>query len=121
MEATKVNAIMQQLDESDRNRHNIKTNINHFSSLFESDDEEGNNNMTKPKTQIIVLREQEEGRENKGYKNKGNEEYEDDQEKKTTVKMYNPDSKDELNGDFRMVEHDDNIDNDNKDHIPREK
>ena len=35
--------------------------------------------------------------------------------------MYNPDSKDELNGDFRMVEHDDNIDNDNKYHIPREK
>ena len=35
--------------------------------------------------------------------------------------MYDPDSEIELNGDFRMVEHDDNINNDNEYHIPRKK
>ena len=35
--------------------------------------------------------------------------------------MYDPDSDDKLNGDFVMTEYDDNKNNDNKNHIPREK
>ena len=49
---------------------------------------------------MIVISKYEEGRENKGEQNKVNEEDEDDQENKTTAKMENPDSEDELNGDF---------------------
>ena len=35
--------------------------------------------------------------------------------------MYDPDGYDELNGDFGMAEYDENIDNENKEHIPRAK
>ena len=35
--------------------------------------------------------------------------------------MYDPDSEDELNGDLRISEYDNNRDNDNKDHILRAK
>ena len=37
------------------------------------------------------------------------------------AKVYDPDSDDELNEYFRTTEHDDNIENDNKEHIPRAK
>ena len=37
------------------------------------------------------------------------------------VKMYDPDSDNELNGDFIMAEHDNNSDNENGEHIPKEK
>ena len=48
----------------------------------------------------------------------GNEEYEDDLENKTMAKIDNPDSANELNGDFRIVEYDDNSDNEIEEHIP---
>ena len=35
--------------------------------------------------------------------------------------MYDTNRDDELNGDFGMTEHNDNSDNDNKEHTPREK
>ena len=38
-ESTKLNAIMEQLDESYINGHYSKNNINHFAPLYESDDE----------------------------------------------------------------------------------
>ena len=94
---------MEQLDESNGNRNVRKTNIIHFTPLFEFDDEEGTNHMKIPNNPTIVLSENEEGRENKGYQNKGNEEDEDEREKKKTAKVYDPDSDDELNGDFGMV------------------
>ena len=75
---------MEQLDESEGNRHGIKNNINNVVLLFESDYEEGNNHRTKPKTPIIVLSEKEKGSKNRGYQNKGNKEDEYDREKKTT-------------------------------------
>ena len=37
MEATKVNDIMEQLGESDRNGHPSKDNINNFATLYASD------------------------------------------------------------------------------------
>ena len=55
MEATKINAIIEQLDKSDINGHGRKTNINHFAPLFESYTEEGTKHRTKPKTIIVVL------------------------------------------------------------------
>ena len=78
MEAMEVNSIMEKLDESDGNRHIIKTKINHFGLIFESDDEEGTNNKTKPKTPIIILSEDEKRKKNKLDQNKGNKEDEDD-------------------------------------------
>ena len=38
-EATKVNAIMEQLEKSDRNGHRRRNNINHFALLYELDNE----------------------------------------------------------------------------------
>ena len=73
-EATKVNAITKQLDDLDGNGHGRKTNINQFTPLFESDNEEGTAHRTKTKNPIIVLSEDEEGIKNKGWKNKGNKE-----------------------------------------------
>ena len=64
---------MEQLDKSDGNGHGRKTNINHFAPLFEPDNAGGTNHMTKPKTKIIVLSEDEDGRGNKGDQNKGTE------------------------------------------------
>ena len=54
-EATKVNAIMEKLDNSDGNRHRSNTNINHFIPLFESDNEEGTKPRTKPKNTPGIL------------------------------------------------------------------
>ena len=68
----------------------------------------------KTNTPIIVLSEEEKGRKNKGGQNKGNEEDGNDLEKKTTAKVHDPGSDDELNGYFGMSEHDDNSNNGNK-------
>ena len=58
---------MDQLDNSDRNRHGQNTNINHFEPLFESEDEEGTKPKTNPKkTLVIVLRDDEYKGKNKG-------------------------------------------------------
>ena len=112
---------MEQLDESDGNGHRSKTNNNYFAPLFESDDEEITRHRIKIKTPIMVLNEDEEGRKKKGYQNKGNEEDKDNRENKIMAKMYDPDSDDELNGDFLMAEFDYNSDNDKKEHTPRAK
>ena len=56
-EATKVNAIIEQLDQSDRKRHRRKNNINQFWSLYESDDEKVTQHRTKTKNPRIVLSE----------------------------------------------------------------
>ena len=77
---------MEQLDELDRNRHGSKNNINKFAQIFESEDGKGTTKRTKTKTKIIVISEYEERRKNKGYQNKGNEEYGYDWEKKITTK-----------------------------------
>ena len=98
-----------------------KPNINHVAPLFKSDNEEGTKKRTKPKTPIIVLSKEEEGRENKVDQNKGNEEYEDDRENNTTSKMYDPDSDDGLNGGSVMEELDDNSENYNRENITRSK
>ena len=60
MEATKVNSIIEQLDESDGNGHRWNTNINNFASLFESEDKEGTKHRTKPNSPIILLSEDDE-------------------------------------------------------------
>ena len=104
-EAIKANTIMEQSNNSDVNGHGCNTSINHFAPLFESDDEEGTKHRTKFKTPIIVLSEYEEEYED-------NEEDEDDQERKKTAKTYEPDIDNELNGDFRIAEFDNNSDND---------
>ena len=90
-ETTKVNAVIEQLDELIGNGHGSKTNINHFSPLFESYDEEGTKHRNKTKTPIVVLSYNEERMVNEGFQNKGNKEDEDDLEKKITTKMYDPD------------------------------
>ena len=54
MEAMKVNAIMEQLDDSDGNVHRGNTNINYFVPLLESYDEEGTKHKTKYNTPTIV-------------------------------------------------------------------
>ena len=54
-EEMKVDAIMEKLDDSNGNRHKLKTNINHFAPLFESDNKEGTTHSTKPNTPTIVL------------------------------------------------------------------
>ena len=59
MEATKVNAIMEQLDKTDGNRYQSKNSINHFATLYELYDEEGTKHRTKLNTTIIVLHEEE--------------------------------------------------------------
>ena len=102
------------MDESDGNGHRSKTNINNFTPIFESDDEEGTKHSLKPNNPTIVLSEYKERSENKVDQNKGNEEYENDQEKKIMAKMYDYDSENEINGDFIMAEYDGNNDNDKK-------
>ena len=67
-EVSKSNAIMEQLDESDGNRHIRKNNINHFAPLYESDYEEDTKHREKPKTPIIVPSEKEKGRKIKEVK-----------------------------------------------------
>ena len=68
-EAMKVNAIMEQLDKSDRNGYWRKNNSNNFESLYESYNEKGTNHRTKPNTSIIVISEEENGGKNKGGRN----------------------------------------------------
>ena len=89
--------------------------------LYELDNEEVTKHRTKPNNPNILISEMDKGRENKGVQNKGNEEDGKDWEKKTTAKMYELDSEDELNGDIGMLENDDYSDNDNKEHTCREK
>ena len=72
-EATKVNAIMEKLDELDGNGHHRKKNINHFTTIYKSDNKEGTQQSTKSNTPIIVLSEKETGRRKIGQ-NKINEE-----------------------------------------------
>ena len=59
-EATKCNFITDKLDSLDENGHKGTTNINHFATLFESDNKESTNNRKKPMNPIIVLGEDEE-------------------------------------------------------------
>ena len=63
------------MDKSDGKRYRIKNNINHFTPLYKSDNEEGTKYRTKNKTPIIVLSEREKGKNNKGFFKKINEEY----------------------------------------------
>ena len=121
IETTKVAAIMEQLDELNGNRHVRKTNIIHFTPLFEFDDEEGTNHMKIPNNPTIVLSENEEGRENKGYQNKGNDNGEYHWEEKITEKTYDPDIDNELNGEFKMEEYNYNRDHENEDQNPDQK
>ena len=58
---------------------------------------------------------------NKGGQNKSNEENGNYQQKKTTVKVYDLNSDYELNGDFGTEDHNDEIGNNNEEHIPRAK
>ena len=88
--------------------------INHFAPLYESDDEEGTRRRTKPNTPSILISEKEKGIKNKGCQNKSNEEDGKDREKNTTVKVYDLNSDEELNGDFGTADHEDDINNDNK-------
>ena len=69
----------------------------------------------------IVISENYKGRKNKGYQNKSHEEYWNDQEKETTAKVYDLNSDDKINGDFGTIDHENDINNDNKEHIPRAK
>ena len=48
-----------------------------------------------------------------GGQNEGNEEDVKTQDNKIKAKVYDPDSENELNGDFGMVENDDNSNTDN--------
>ena len=64
---------MEKLDNSDGKIYLIKTNIYHFSPLYESDNEEITNHRTKSKITIIVLSDKEKGSKNKGGQSKGNE------------------------------------------------
>ena len=57
----------------------------------------------------------------KGVQNKKNKEDGNNKENKTTMKVYDLNSDEELNGDFGTVDHDNNSNNDNKYHILRAK
>ena len=57
MEATKINAIMDKLDEFDENKKHRENSTNHFVPLYEANDEEGTHHKEKPKTPSIVLSE----------------------------------------------------------------
>ena len=59
--------------------------------------------------------------EKRGGKNKRNEEYGNYRENKTTEKVYEINTDKELNKDSRTADHDDNRNNDNKEHITRAK
>ena len=91
---------MEQLDKSDWNGQRKRENINHFLLIYESDNEKFNKHGTKPKTLSIVSRGNEKGSKNKGCQNKSNEEDGSDQKKKTTAKMYDLNSEENLNGQF---------------------
>ena len=68
MEVTKVNSIMEKLDESDGNRIHSKNSINHFSSLYKSEDEEGTKHRKKTNTPNVVISKKEKGNKHKGGK-----------------------------------------------------
>ena len=72
-------------------------------------------------TPSIVISENYKGRKNKGYQNKSHEEYWNDQEKETTAKVYDLNSDDKINGDFGTIDHENDINNDNKEHINKAK
>ena len=57
MEAMKVNAIMEKVDDLDGKVHRGNTNINYFLPLLEQYYEEGNKHTTKYNTPTIVLSE----------------------------------------------------------------
>ena len=61
------------------------------------------------------------GRKNKGGENKSNEEDGNDQEKKTAAKVYDLNIDKEINEYFGTSDHENNSDNNNKQHIPRSK
>ena len=63
-ESTKVNTIMEQLDQWNGNRHRHNTNTNLVGPLLESDNKDGTKHRTKPKTQIIVLSENDKAEKN---------------------------------------------------------
>ena len=54
---------MEQLDESDKKINLRKNNSNHFTPLYESDDEEVTKHRKKHKTPIILLIKKEKGME----------------------------------------------------------
>ena len=66
---------MEQLGEFDGNGHRRRNNINNFAPIYESDDEEGTQHMTKSKITSIVLSDKYKEKKNKGGQNKSNEEY----------------------------------------------
>ena len=109
------------MEDSDGNGNGRKTNINHFAPLFESGDEEDNKQSKIPKTPIILLSEDEEEININGEQNKVNEEDEDDWGKKTTARIDNPNSYDEINGDFGIAYYEDNSNNYKEEHILRAK
>ena len=55
---------MENFKELYRNGHQIKNNINHFTSFYESDYKEGTKNRMKPENPKIVLSEKEKGKKN---------------------------------------------------------
>ena len=65
MEAIKVDAIMDQMDELDVNINRSKININHFAPLFKSDSKEGTKHRKKPKTKSVSSSDDGEERKNK--------------------------------------------------------
>ena len=91
----------------------MRKNISHFAPLYESNHEEGTKNGTKPKNPIISLRGKDKGSKNKGGQNKINEEGLNDRENEITVKVYDLNRDEELNGDFRTADHDDDSGSDN--------
>ena len=91
---------MEQLDDSDGNRHIRNTNIKHFAPYLESTNEKGTTpNMKSNNTSVIVLSEDEDEKKNKVEQNEYNEENEYDQERDKMAKTNNPNGDDELNGD----------------------
>ena len=96
---------MEKLDKQDGNSHRRKNNINQFTPLYESNNEEGTQYRMKPKTPIIVPGEKDKGRKNKGGQIKINKEDGNNQENKTTAKVYNLNIDKELNGDFGTEYH----------------
>ena len=95
MEVTRVNAIMEQLDDLYVNRRGCNININHFTALFESEDEGVTNTSPKPNnTTFIVLIEDEDEDKNKVEQNKDDEKYGDRREKEKMEKTNNPNSED---------------------------
>ena len=105
----------------DGNGHRSKNNINHFTPLYKSDDEKGTKHRTKPNTPIILKSGKEKGRTNKGGQNKSSKKDGNSRENNITAKVYDLNSDEDLNGDFGIVDNDDNSDTNDKEHIYRGK